>query len=311
MCVERAEETDSTETSKPGRVKQRGADYTHDFHPVGLAAHAHPEVSRLTAVGASVYTAAVAVVASLLSTPRAAVRRGAEPRRIRSILIAASAVALGAGCAAQNFSRTVGKGNGELHASVGGPFFERLGPPIPVPNANVGGRYGLHEIVDVDANVNLLAAAYGILALDAAAIVQFVRIPRRFAFSGSARLHTFGDLNDAPSFRAYPELGLHAGGQIPGVDWLALYGGVLGLINPQPPIDRPALIWQPFFGTEFLLRPKTAAREGGKDRQQGIALHLAYFNPGPRTDSVVDYTPGAGAIAFYVGWRMRFGGLDR
>lgn len=225
--------------------------------------------------------------------------------------VLAAGLALGPACAGQNLSRTVGKGNGEVHASLGGPFFERLGPPIPVPNVNIGGRYGLHEIVDVDANVNLLAAAYGIMAIDAAAVIQIVRVPRRFAFSGTGRLHTFGDLDDAPGFRAYPEFGLHAGGQFPHLDWLHLYGGVLGLVNPRPPINRPALIWQSFVGTEFLLPGKESPKDGGKARQQGIALHLAYFNPGPQQNSVVDYTPGAGAIALYLGWRMRFGGLDR
>lgn len=220
-------------------------------------------------------------------------------------------LALTQGCAGQNLSRTVGKGNGEVHASLGGPFFERLGPAIPVPNVNVGGRYGVHEIVDVDASVNLLAAAYGILAIDAAAVIQLLRVPKRLAFSATGRLHTFGDLDDAPGFRAYPEFGLHAGGQIPDLDWLHLYGGILGLVNPRPPINRPALIWQTFVGTEFLLPSKEARTHGGKARQQGIALHLAYFNPGPQQDSVVDYTPGAGAIALYLGWRIRFGGLDR
>jgi hypothetical protein len=233
---------------------------------------------------------------------------------IRSLRLSGLALALalpGLGCAAQNFSRTVGKGNGEIHASAGGPFFRRLGPPIPVPNANVGGRYGLHERVDIDANMNLLAAAYGILAVDAAAIVQLYRKPGSIAVSSSARLHTFGDLNDAPGFRAYPELGVHAGGPIPKVDWLHLYGGITGLINPRPPLNRPALIWQPFFGTEFLLKERAPRNEGGKAKQNGIALHLSYMNPGPQQPSVVDYAPGAGAIALYVGWRLRFGGLDR
>ena len=215
------------------------------------------------------------------------------------------------GCAAQNFSRTVGKGNGEVHASMGGPFFERLGPPIPVPNVNVGGRYGVHERIDVDANMNLLGAAYGILALDAAAIFQLYRKPGSLAVSSSARLHTFGDLDDAPGFRAYPEIGVHAGGPVPKVKWLHLYGGALALFNPRPPVERPPVIWQPFFGTEFLLRQRDPRREGGKAKQNGIALHVAYINPGPPKPSVVDYTPGAGAIAFYVGWRLRFGGLDR
>ncbi|MEM7159727.1 MAG: hypothetical protein AAF799_43200 [Myxococcota bacterium] len=224
--------------------------------------------------------------------------------------MAGAVVALvGSGCAAPNLSRTVGRGNSELHASAGGPFAAVLGPPLPVPHANVGGRVGVSNRVDLDGNVNLLAMAFQILAFDVAANVQLYRRRGGLAVAGSTRLYLMGDLDEPPATRLYPELGLHAGGPVPRVDWLHLYGGQTLVVSPNPPRDGSAVFWTPFFGVEFLLPYQRARR--GRTRQHGIAIHTAWMNPHEQRNTVLDYQPSRGAIAVHLGYRLRFGGLDR
>jgi len=215
------------------------------------------------------------------------------------------------GCAAPNLSRTVGRGNGELHSAIGGPFFATLGPPIPAPHVNVGGRVGATDWLDVDFNTNFLSWAFAIFSFDVAANVQLYRKPGGLAVASSARVYMLGDLDDAPAFRAYPELGLHLGGPVPKVKWLALYGGATAAYSLRPPQEGAAMFVTPFFGTEFLLPVRPPKRAGGKPRQHGLALHASWTNPWDDRPSVMDYQPRFGAMGLYLGYRVRFGGLDR
>jgi len=58
-------------------------------------------------------------------------------------------------CTVTRAVRPVGAGNAALAASVGGPLFRNLGPPIPVPITEVYGRYGLTDTTDVDVGIQL------------------------------------------------------------------------------------------------------------------------------------------------------------
>ena len=173
------------------------------------------------------------------------------------------------------------------------------------------GRVGATDWLDVDMGTNLLALAFSVLSLDLAAVVQLWRKPGGLAASTSVRLWTLGDLDDPPSFRVFPEHGLHLGGPIPRIRWLHLYGGMTTMISPEPPVAAPPVLWTPFFGVEFLIPPRTLRRPTAKPRQHGIALHTGWTNPWDTTASVVDYRPGPGAFSFHLGYRVRFGGLDR
>ena len=213
-------------------------------------------------------------------------------------------------CAPQNLSRTVGRGNGELSVGVGGPLLDDLGPTVPVPHLDVGGRVGATDWLDVGANADLLAFAYSIWSVDFMANFQLYRQPGGLAVASSARLYTFGDLNDPPGFRGLPELGLHLGGPVPKVRWLQLYGGALGTFNFRPPPDRPPAFFTPFFGVEFLMPPAFSKPEH-KPRQHGLALHWAWTNPWETRASLVGYQPKYGSMSVFIGYRLRFGGLDR
>ena len=206
----------------------------------------------------------------------------------------------------------MGRGNGELQLSVGGPLVSALGPPIPVPYANVGGRVGATDWLDVGANLNVTGLAYGIWSADFLANFQLYRKPHGLAVAASTRLYTLGDMDDPPDALVLPELGLHLGGTMPRARWLHLYGGMLGTFNFVPPRGRSPAFLTPFMGVEFLLPPAIAPRrDGEKARQHGLALHWAWTNPWDTSESFVDSAPVAGIMAVFVGYRLRFGGLDR
>ncbi len=62
-------------------------------------------------------------------------------------------------CTVTHRTRTIGKGNAAAEVDLGGPISTALGAPVPMPLFFVGGRYGVHERVDLSAayNVTMLA----------------------------------------------------------------------------------------------------------------------------------------------------------
>jgi hypothetical protein len=175
----------------------------------------------------------------------------------------------------------------------------------------VGGRYGVTDWMDVDANVDVLPFAFGVWMSDVAGNFQLYRKPRSLAIASSARLYFVGDLDDAPALRVYPEVGLHLGGPVPNVKWLQLYGGVTSAFQFSPPKDKPPVFLTPFFGAEFLIPARSEPKPGRPARQHGIALHWSWINPWDTSDAAVEYLPKAGAMSLFLAYRLRFGGLDR
>ncbi len=229
---------------------------------------------------------------------------------MRSITVAGIALLIPlVGCAAPNLSRTVGRGNGEVRAVAGGPLIGALGPTIPFPHVKVGGRVGATEWLDVDGNLDLVGLAFKVWSMDVAANAQLYRRTHGLAVATSGRLFLYGDLDDGPSTRIYPEWGLHLGGPVPGVDWLQLYGGQTLTLSPTPPRDGSSVFFTPFFGVEALLPHRRQLR--GKPRQHGIAVHASWTNPWDDRKSILDYRPTHGAVGIYLGYRLRIGGLHR
>lgn len=206
---------------------------------------------------------------------------------------------LGSGCAFRHLARTVGEGNGEVRASVGGPFFSNVAP-IPLPNLQVGGRYGLTDGFDLDADLSLIGLAYGIVAFDVGAVGQIYREERGFAISASGRGH-FLIGTRGPDLRFYPELGVHLEGVA--TPWLVVFGGLSALAQFTPPEDKPPVFVAPYVGTEFQF--------GGSDEAghpHGIVLELGWISPWQDSTSVISYEPGGvGAFLVHLGYRARFG----
>ncbi len=73
-----------------------------------------------------------------------------------------AALLLFAGCQTTRSIRPVGDGKVALGASLGGPMFTNLGPPIPAPLASGYGRYGISKRTDVDVGLHFpITAAAG------------------------------------------------------------------------------------------------------------------------------------------------------
>jgi hypothetical protein len=83
---------------------------------------------------------------------------------MRSYVAIAALAALSA-CATSHYVRPLGKGNGAVHASLGGPLVTVGGATFPTPIATVGGGYGVRDDVDVYLDADLTAAAFGDLHL--------------------------------------------------------------------------------------------------------------------------------------------------
>ena len=68
---------------------------------------------------------------------------------------------------------------------------------------------------------------------------------------------------------------------------------------------RPRLALLSQFVVPQVLKPNA------KKRVRGLALHASWTNPWDDRPSVMAYQPRFGAMGLYLGYRVRFGGLDR
>lgn len=165
------------------------------------------------------------------------------------------------GCAASHFVRPLGKGNGAVDLSVGGPFVKLFGLSLPVPELTVGGGYGVRDDLDVFAHLDLTALAFGVLHVEPGlALHPIVRdggwVP---TVTVGTSLHLFTNFRDA---RAVPQLTGALAWRI-ARKHLVYLGGDFGL-GFESRGFRP--IWGPFVGGE--------ARVG----RVGLALELKWVN---------------------------------
>lgn len=200
----------------------------------------------------------------------------------------------------RNLARTLGQGRGELRASLGGPIVSTPDLTFPAPSARVGGRYGVTDWLDVDGDLTLDPAAFGVLALDAGLVGQIVREGAEgFALSASVHGYFLFDLNDDLTTRAYPELGLHAEYRFGRS--VSVFGGIVAVAQFDPPLGKPPLFAAPYLGVELFVDASPPTR-------QAIALQLAWVSPWENFHSFASWEPaGAGAIVVLIGWRAVYG----
>ena len=231
---------------------------------------------------------------------RASSRRVRVSRRVLTLLLLLLLGLTCVGCGMRNLARTIGEGNGELRASVGGPIFSNLGVPMPLPNLQIGGRYGLTEGFDVDGDISLLGLGYGIVAFNAGAVGQIYRVERGIAISVSGRGHVL-IATRGPDLRFFPELGLHIEG--PATPWLTVYGGLAGLVQFAPPPGKPPILLAPHVGGEVRF-----GGGGERPHRSGFVVEIGWINPWQDSASVVSWEPaGFGALYLHLGVRTRFG----
>jgi hypothetical protein len=85
-----------------------------------------------------------------------------RPSRLWPVVLVLTASA----CSTTHAVRPLGRGNASLGASLGGPLVQVAGVDIASPILTVEGGYGLRDDLEVTANADLTAAAYGDLHLE-------------------------------------------------------------------------------------------------------------------------------------------------
>jgi hypothetical protein len=224
-------------------------------------------------------------------------------RRIVLSIAAAALLAL-PGCMMHHLARTVGAGNGELSASVGGPMMSNLGFTIPIPNLVVNGRVGATDGFDVVGGVSVTGLFYETMGLHLGGVAQVVRERNGLAVSVSGHGHLLVGFR-GPDARFFPEVGLHLEGMA--APWLSLYGGLFSFVQFEPPQGKPPIFVAPYLGAELLF--------GGSDEAGhpfGVALEGGWVSPWQSSVSVISWEPAnTGAMYVQLGFRARFGGLDR
>jgi hypothetical protein len=168
-----------------------------------------------------------------------------------------------AGCASSHIVRPLGKGNGNLNVSLGGPFVAFGDVTVPTPIASIGGAYGVRDDLEVFGHLDVTALAFGIVHVDPGiAMHPIVRekgwIP---TVTVGAALHLLTNFQD---FRGVPQLTVAAAWRIARRHMIYV-GGDLGFgFEPQ----GFRAIWGPFVGGE--------ARLG---KRLGLSLELKWIEP--------------------------------
>lgn len=190
-------------------------------------------------------------------------RRPAQGPRWRGLAVACAGLSLGA-CATTHLARPLGRGNAVGQASLGGPLVEVSDTPVAAPLLVLGGGYGLSDLADAFGRLDVTAAAYGDLHLEAgAALHPLVRasggVPT-VTLAGSVHVLTdFADLRVGPQVTAVAAWrvgGRHRHLVYAGADAGTIFGG------------RTRLLAGPLAGAEM--------RVG---RRAGLVLELKWLSP--------------------------------
>lgn len=168
-------------------------------------------------------------------------------------------------CTATRQIRTIGKGNKGMEVTLGGPFFNDLGPPLPMPNLFVGGRYGLLQDLDIAVHYNLTAPIIPGIPLDLITGVYWVPIQpgirgqegspdKGWGAGGSFALQWVTDFKHG--FRIIPMFELAGGWRY---RWINPFiGTAVGLDFYRPHDKTPFLHVNPFLGTGFIIKDRAS-----------------------------------------------------
>jgi hypothetical protein len=171
---------------------------------------------------------------------------------------------LHAACATTHFARPLGRGNAVAQGSLGGPLVEVSDTPVAAPLLVLGGGYGVNDRTDAFGRLDVTAAAYGDLHLEAgAAFHLLVReaggVPT-VTVAGSVQLLTdFSDVRAGPQLTAVAAWrvgALHRHLVYAGADAGTIFGG------------RTRLLAGPLVGGEL--------RVG---RRAGLVLEVKWLSP--------------------------------
>lgn len=208
---------------------------------------------------------------------------------VRVSAMAAVGAFCSVGCLPSHAGRTLGKGALQAEVGLGGPIFNNLGAPIPMPSLPVGARYGLVDGLDVSGHINPLTFVVGgFLTADAQATFALVGDGQRRGFhmatsTGLGLLTDFSQMaRVSPLFDLAMSYGFSKVAPFAGTELiLDVWGG--------------AIIWNPFIGLEVDLGRTT------------VSLAGVWFNAGFDTSSTpLEWvSPGdRGAIGVLLGLKL-------
>lgn len=208
------------------------------------------------------------------------------------------------GCAASRALAPLEKGQHGVTLSVGGPFVEFGGAPIPLPITQVGYRYGIDGLTDVHAGLYLTnLALFGVGGFDVGFARQLVDAdgPRPRVMVDLTTYWFFGDLDGDPDgspggFRMFPDLQLVATWDLPHRDDRRPHRLYVGLDNWVQPFPEFRYYLNPFLGTELRLT-----------KLAGLQLEAGWYAPWVPTRDLnpVWYGPGdLGAISVKLGFQI-------
>lgn len=167
-------------------------------------------------------------------------------------------------CTAMHQVRTVGKGNVAVEVTIGGPVLTNLGPPLPIPNVFIGGRFGILKDLDIAAHLNVFAPIMPGL-LDLITGVYWVPIQpgirrqenspnRGWGAGGSFTLQWITDFNTG--FIILPAFELAGGWRY---KWINPFIGMSMGLNFYRPHDNTNFVQvNPFLGTEFIIKDRVS-----------------------------------------------------
>lgn len=226
----------------------------------GLILHSKPSSKRIQSVqkGRCLSPkAGTAKTAPLPCPPKLQSRHALRSLLLISLL--ALSVPQVIGCSATRGVRPVGKGNGAVGLSLGGPVVKNLGVPIPAPMLSTFGRYGVGERTDLDFGIYFpVVSTFGVDF--GASHLLLEQKGGRPAISAGGRVLLFGDAlafsgRKSPntgernpfSFRAFEELYANVSWVV--ADQLTLWTGLdlfaqIEELKVHPSL-RAGLEWRP------------------------------------------------------------------
>ena len=202
-------------------------------------------------------------------------------------------------CSTTRYVKPLKPGEHRAGLSVGGPLFDNLGFPIPVPNLSLDYQYGLAQNLGVGGGVYLTPIFFGLggmVELDIAytVLLQKGLIPN-LTFNG-----VFHFLFSSKDFRFYPEIGIISSWQLaPGI---LAYTGIAAFIDFFPLTEG--------MGEKYPILPIIPVGCQLTIRRLAIMAELQYHMPiGTSLGRVVHFNgiSGQGALAPYLGISWSFG----
>ena len=199
----------------------------------------------------------------MLPARRMGRRKPGQNAGFLSFLVAVGGLLTGA-CATTHLARPLGRGNAVGQGSLGGPLVEVSETPVAAPLLVLGGGYGVTDRTDAFGRVDVTAAAYGDLHLEAGA--AFHLLVRE---AGGVPTVTVGGsvhvLTDFEDLRAGPQLTAVAAWRVGALHRHLVYAGAdAGTIFG----GRTRLLAGPLVGGEL--------RVG---RRAGLVLELKWLSP--------------------------------